>query len=73
VKVHAGQQLARSERLIDDVRDGEDRVERLYAAAEGILVRALEAEDLKTALQAIRAGRRSHGGGPAVHGNCGAS
>ncbi len=55
VKAHEGQQLARSERLIDDVRDGEGRAERLYAAAEGIMVRAMEAEDLRTALQAIKA------------------
>jgi hypothetical protein len=41
--------------LLDDVRHGEDRSERLYDAAEAILARALAAKDLRTALQAIRA------------------
>jgi hypothetical protein len=41
--------------MIDDVRDAEGRGERLYEAAEQIFRRALESQDLKTALQAIRA------------------
>src|SRR5438105_965029 len=41
--------------LLDDVRHGEGRADRLYNAAEAILGRALEAKDLRTALQAIRA------------------
>jgi hypothetical protein len=39
--------------LLDDVRSGGDRAERLYNSAEAILERALEAKDLKTALAAI--------------------
>lgn len=54
VKVHEAQHVARSERLLDCVRDGEDRAERMYAAAESIMLRALESEDLRTALQSIR-------------------
>jgi hypothetical protein len=50
------EQFARADSLLADVRNAEDRAERLYGAAEGILERALEAEDLKTALNAIRAG-----------------
>jgi hypothetical protein len=49
------EQFARADSLLADVRNAEDRAERLYGAAEGILERALEAEDLKTALNAIRA------------------
>jgi len=49
------EQFARADFLLADVRNAEDRAERLYGAAEGILERALEAEDLKTALNAIRA------------------
>ena len=55
VKAHEAREVARADSLLDDVRTGEGRAERLYAAAEGILDRALEAEDLKTALTAIRA------------------
>jgi hypothetical protein len=55
VKVHDAVEVARSERLLDCVRTGEGRAERMYAAAEGIMVRALDVQDLRTALQAIRA------------------
>jgi len=55
VKGHEAQEVIRAGSLLDDVRTGEGRAERLYAAAEGILKRALESEDLKTALTAIRA------------------
>jgi hypothetical protein len=48
------QQFARADSLLDDVRNAEGRAERLYSAAEDILERALEAEDLKTALNAVR-------------------
>ena len=54
-RAHEAQTVARADSLLDEVRTGGDRAERLYAAAEGILVRALEVKDLKTALQAIRA------------------
>jgi hypothetical protein len=54
VKVHDAVEVARSERLLDSVRTGEGRAERMYAAAEGIMVRALESQDLRTALGAIR-------------------
>src|SRR5262249_19783295 len=53
VKAHEAREVARADSLLDDVRNGESRAERLYVAAEGILERALEAEDLKTALTAI--------------------
>jgi hypothetical protein len=55
VKAHAAQEVVRADNLLADVRSVEGRSERLYGAAEGILDRALEAEDLKTALNAIRA------------------
>lgn len=54
IKVHEAVEVARSERLLDCVRAGEGRAERMYAAAEAIMVRALESQDLRTALQAIR-------------------
>ena len=55
MKAHDAQEIARADTLLDDVRSAEGRAERLYGAAEGILERALEAKDLKTALIAIRA------------------
>jgi hypothetical protein len=51
---HEAREVARADSLLDDVRTGEGRAERLYAAAEAILERALEAKDLKTALNAVR-------------------
>ena len=54
-EAHEAREVARADSLLADVRNAEDRAERLYGAAEGILERALEAEDLKTALNAIRA------------------
>ena len=56
VKGHEAEQVARADNLLSDVRAGTDRSERLYALAEEILVRALEAKDLKTALAAITSG-----------------
>ena len=53
-RAHEAETVARAE-LLEDVRTGGDRAERLYTAAEGILARALEVKDLKTALQAIKA------------------
>jgi hypothetical protein len=55
LKAKEAQEVIRAGSLLADVRTGEGRAERLYAAAEGILKRALESEDLKTALTAIRA------------------
>src|SRR5215469_9983466 len=49
------EQFARADSLLADVRNAERRAERLYAAAEDILGRAREAEDLPTAIAAIRA------------------
>ena len=49
------QKLVRAGSLLADVRTTEGRSERLYSAAEGILERAIEAADLKTAVNAIRA------------------
>ena len=55
VKAHEAQEVARAGTLLADVRSGEDRAERLYAAAEKILNQALESDDKKTALNAIKA------------------
>lgn len=41
--------------LMDDIRVGEGRAERLYAQAEAILAAALQDQDRRTALQAVRA------------------
>jgi len=49
------EQFARADSLLADVRNAEGRAERLLAAAEDILERAREAEDLQTAIGAIRA------------------
>ena len=48
-------EAARSGVLLDDVRAGEGRAERLYQQAEEILSGALQDKDRRTALQAIRA------------------
>ena len=55
VKAHEAREVARADSLLDDVRTAVGRAERLYGVAEDILDKALEAEDLKTALNAIRA------------------
>ena len=55
VRAHDSQEILRADFLLDDIRHGEDRAERLYGAAEAILRRALAAKDLRTAIQAIRA------------------
>src|SRR5215469_13773986 len=55
MRAHNSREILRADSLLDNVRDGEDRAERLYNAAEAILGRALAAKDLRTALQAIRA------------------
>jgi hypothetical protein len=55
MRAHDSREILRADSLLDDVRHGEDRAERLYNAAEAILGRALAAKDLRTALQAIRA------------------
>lgn len=39
--MHEAVEVGRSERLLDSVRDREGRAERMYAAAEAIMVRAL--------------------------------
>src|SRR5438874_1481914 len=48
-------ELVRSGVLLDDVRVGEGRAERLYAHAEEMLASALKDKDPRTGLQAIRA------------------
>ena len=55
VRAHDSQEILRADSLLDDIRHGEDRAERLYGAAEAILRGALAAKDLRTAIQAIRA------------------
>ena len=55
MKAQEAKEVLSADSLLSDVRNGEGRAERLYGAAEGILERALEAKDLKTALGAIRA------------------
>ena len=54
VQVHEAVEVARSERLLDCVRAGEARAERMCANAEQILAGAVRQGDLKTALLAIR-------------------
>jgi hypothetical protein len=49
------EQFARADSLLADVRNAEGRAERLLAGAEDLLERAREAEDLQTAIGAIRA------------------
>lgn len=60
VKAQAAQEVIREvaapATLLTDVRAAEGRAERLYASAEEILSRAMEAKDLPTALKAIAAG-----------------
>ena len=53
VQAQGVKEICRADTLLDDVRAGGDRAERLYNSAELILERALEAKDLKTALAAI--------------------
>src|SRR5215469_191686 len=55
VKAHEAREVARADSLLDDVRTAEGRAERLLEVAEDILEKAREAEDLKTAIGAIRA------------------
>jgi hypothetical protein len=54
-KTHEAQQLVRSGTLMDGIHTAHGRSERLYASAEDILMRAMKVQDLRTALQAIRA------------------
>src|SRR5579872_2042152 len=53
VQSQAAKEIGRADTLLDDVRSGGDRAERLYQHAESILERAMESKDLKTALAAI--------------------
>jgi hypothetical protein len=55
MRAHDAQEVRRADSLLEDVRNAEGRAERLYKAAEAILARALDVEDLRTAIQAIRA------------------
>jgi hypothetical protein len=54
VESHKVAELSRATTLLEDVRSGEGQTERLYLAVDRILAKALEAEDLKTALNAVR-------------------
>jgi hypothetical protein len=54
-KAHTAVEVARADTLLDEVRSGGNRAERLYGHAETILERAMESKDLKTALGAIGA------------------
>jgi hypothetical protein len=58
VKAKDASEVARADTLLAVVRSGEGRADRLYAAAEAILSRALEVKDLRTALGAIAAAAR---------------
>jgi hypothetical protein len=52
---HTGaEEFVRTGVLLDDVRAGEGRAERLYQKAEEILTSALQDKDRRTALQAIK-------------------
>jgi hypothetical protein len=55
VKSREAREVAQADTLMGHVRTAGDRSERLYAAAETILDRTLQAGDFKTALQGIRA------------------
>jgi len=47
-------ETARATTLLEDVRSGENRAERLYQHAETILAKALQMQDLKVALNAVK-------------------
>jgi hypothetical protein len=51
----AERETTRSRTLLEDIRTGEGRAERLYQQAEEILAGALKDNDRRSALQAIRA------------------
>lgn len=53
-RTHKAQELAQSGAVLEGVWVAQGRSERLYGAAEAILHKALDAADLRTALQAIR-------------------
>ena len=55
MKSKRAQEEALGDKLLDRVQAAEGRSERLYAAAEQILQRALEEDSPRTALQAIKA------------------
>lgn len=50
----SARETARTRTLLQDVRAGEGRAERLYQHAERILARALEDNDRRSALQSIK-------------------
>jgi hypothetical protein len=54
-KAQEAKEIAEADTLLGEVREAKGRGQRLYAAAEEILNRALQAADLRVALQAIRA------------------
>jgi hypothetical protein len=54
-KARGAAEIAKADVLLDHIRTGEGRAERLYAAAEMILLRAVEENAPRTALQAIKA------------------
>jgi hypothetical protein len=54
-KARGAAEIAKADVLLDHIRTGEGRAERLYAAAEIILQRAIDENTPRTALQAIRA------------------
>jgi len=54
-KSQDAKELAEADTLLVQVREAKGRGQRLYSAAEEILNRALQAADLRTAIQAIRA------------------
>ena len=55
LKAQGAAEIASADVLLDHVKTAEGRAERLYAAAEEILTRALEDNAPRTALQAIKA------------------
>lgn len=55
VRANGAKEVAKADALLDHVKNAEGRAERLYAAAEQILTRALEDGEQRTALQAIKA------------------
>ena len=54
VKAEEAQEVAKADTLLDEMQQARSRAERLYQAAEKILERAVEGNDGKLALQAIK-------------------
>jgi regulator of sirC expression with transglutaminase-like and TPR domain len=54
LKAQAVEEVARADSVLDQIRTIAARTERLYSVSENILSKAYQADDLRTALGAIR-------------------